>query len=681
VSPRLHLLVWLGIVSFLVACGPALRQVQDPARSGPGQKPEALLVTLHGKLDIPALARCHRALRTADQEGVAWVVFQLQDCGDLGENARDVLSLLDRVQESKIGTVALVTRATAGGAYLAILCDKLFMQKSGHGGLGLMAPTEKPLQELLGLAPEDAERKRLAAFRDEVELRLSHRKTRLSPDAARICLGMADPTQQLVRVTVRESGVEASRVIDSDELKELHRKGTTVLAEVLLPRPVDLDARAAEEIGLSQGTVGSLEEMTTDHLRLPRNSVAELEPNWSEAAVAWLQLLQPVLLVLGFALLVMEVKAPGVGLPGILGTAFLALALLYSYLVGLAEWTEILLFFLGLGALAVEIFLLPGTIIFGAVGFLSIVAALVLSQQSFVIPHSQTEQDILLQNLINLLYLIVSVIVVALVLRKVLPRIPGLRAMFLPPPAAGVALAGGSAVLVDPQHTALLGRTGRALTVLRPAGAMELDGQRLDVVTAGEFVDAGAAVRILEVQGNRIVVEKVDTRGSERGSVGFVLLIALIGLVLLVAEVMLVSFGILLVAAAVLLFTAVFLAFQDSVAFGFVTLIGESIAGPLVLLLAFKALPKTRMGKAMLLDAPKPADVSAGAVDPALAALLGRAGVCVSPLRPAGFARIDGRRIDVVTRGEMLADGTAVKVIEVQGSRVVVAPDNQRAST
>jgi membrane-bound serine protease (ClpP class) len=680
VSPRLHLIVWLGIVSFLVACGPALRQVQDPPRSGPGQPPQALLVTLHGKLDIPALARCHRALRTADQEGVAWVVFLLQDCGDLGENPRDVLSLLDRVQESKVGTVALVTRATAGGAYLAILCDKLFMLKSGHGGLGLMTPTEKTWQEILGLAPEDAERKRLAAFRDEVELRLSHRKTKLSPDAARICLGMADPTQQLVRVTLREGGVEVSRVVDTDELKELHRKGTTVLAETLLPRPVDLDARAAEEIGLSQGTVGSLEEMTTDHLRLPRNSVAELEPNWSEAAVAWLQLLQPVLLVLGFALLVMEVKTPGVGLPGVLGTAFLALALLYSYLVGLAEWTEILLFFLGLAALAVEIFLLPGTIVFGAVGFLSIVAALVLSQQSFVIPHSQTEQEILLQNLVNLLYLIVSVIVMALVLRKVLPRIPGLNRMFLPPPAAGVALA-GSAVLVDPQQTALLGRTGRALTVLRPAGAMELDGQRLDVVTAGEFVDAGDAVRILEVQGNRIVVERVDTGGSERGSVGLVLLIALVGLVLLVAEVMLVSFGILLVAAAVLLFTAVFLAFQDSVAFGFVTLIGESIAGPLVLLLAFKALPKTRMGKAMLLDAPKAADVSAGAVDPGLAALLGKAGVCVSPLRPAGFARIDGRRIDVVTRGEMLADGTAVKVIEVQGSRVVVAPDNQRAST
>ena len=53
---------------------------------------------------------------------------------------------------------------------------------------------------------------------------------------------------------------------------------------------------------------------------------------------------------------------------------------------------------------------------------------------------------------------------------------------------------------------ALVGRTGKALTVLRPAGIADIDGVRLDVVTQGEFLNPGAAVEVVEVEGNRIVV-------------------------------------------------------------------------------------------------------------------------------------------------------------------------------
>ncbi len=47
-------------------------------------------------------------------------------------------------------------------------------------------------------------------------------------------------------------------------------------------------------------------------------------------------------------------------------------------------------------------------------------------------------------------------------------------------------------------------------------------------------------------------------------------------------------------------------------------------------------------------------------------------GVSVTPLRPSGTAEFDGDRIDVVTLGELIAQDTRVKVIEVEGNRVVV---------
>lgn len=58
----------------------------------------------------------------------------------------------------------------------------------------------------------------------------------------------------------------------------------------------------------------------------------------------------------------------------------------------------------------------------------------------------------------------------------------------------------------------LIGRSGRALTALRPSGSVEIDGERIDVVTEGEFIDSGSAVSVVSVDGGRVVVKP-----SEKG--------------------------------------------------------------------------------------------------------------------------------------------------------------------
>jgi membrane-bound serine protease (ClpP class) len=60
-------------------------------------------------------------------------------------------------------------------------------------------------------------------------------------------------------------------------------------------------------------------------------------------------------------------------------------------------------------------------------------------------------------------------------------------------------------------------------------------------------------------------------------------------------------------------------------------------------------------------------------------ALVGQDGTIEADCRPAGMARIDGRRVDVVTRGEWLESGARVRVVEVQGNRVVVARREEKA--
>ncbi len=55
--------------------------------------------------------------------------------------------------------------------------------------------------------------------------------------------------------------------------------------------------------------------------------------------------------------------------------------------------------------------------------------------------------------------------------------------------------------------SALVGQSGRTLTPLRPAGLAEIGDARVDVVSDSEFLDAGVAVSVCEVEGNRVVVE------------------------------------------------------------------------------------------------------------------------------------------------------------------------------
>lgn len=56
-------------------------------------------------------------------------------------------------------------------------------------------------------------------------------------------------------------------------------------------------------------------------------------------------------------------------------------------------------------------------------------------------------------------------------------------------------------------YSVLVGREGTALTKLRPAGIAVIDGKRVDVVADGEFIEANSPIRVVGIEGPRIIVE------------------------------------------------------------------------------------------------------------------------------------------------------------------------------
>jgi len=60
----------------------------------------------------------------------------------------------------------------------------------------------------------------------------------------------------------------------------------------------------------------------------------------------------------------------------------------------------------------------------------------------------------------------------------------------------------------------LVGKRGKALSLLRPSGTVEIDGRRVSVITAGAFIPAGASVEVVSVEGSRVVVKAVSDGGQ-----------------------------------------------------------------------------------------------------------------------------------------------------------------------
>ena len=161
----------------------------------------------------------------------------------------------------------------------------------------------------------------------------------------------------------------------------------------------------------------------------------------------------------------------------------------------------------------------------------------------------------------------------------------------------------------------------------------------------------------------------------EFGIYGWSLLLG--GVVVVAFEILFPSAGLLGLLAGSLLVGGGWFAARNG---GSDSLMGYSILAlllvPAAVMLAFRVLPRTPMGRKMILDGPSFTQRSAA--EEGLAELLGKTGVAETPLRPAGIATVETRRVDVVTRGSHVAAGTIVRVIKVDGNRVIVEAAGER---
>lgn len=423
-------------------------------------KPAAIVYVapVEGIIDLGLAPFVQRILDEATAAGAAAVILEINTFGGRVDAA---VRIRDSLLNARVRTVAFVNkRAISAGALIGLAAENIVM--SGGGTLGAAAPVQAGAP---GADAAPVSEKTVSYVRKEFRATAESRKR-----PPLIAEAMVDPD-----VAIRG-------VIDKGKLL------TLTTDEALRLKVADFRADTLE---------GALERLGLGGAELRRAA-----PNWAENLVRFLThpVVSSLLISIAMIGILIEIRTPGFGVPGALGVASLGLFFWGHWLVQLAGWEELLLAVAGVILLVLEVLVIPG---FGAAGILGILAILVSLVLSLVGPGDTL--TFIVEAAGRVVFSLLFALLASLVVLRFLPRLPFGRRLIL-----GRGLASDQGYVSAPEGDArLLGRQGRALSPLHPAGIAEIDGRRVDVVSEGELIDADQRIEVTRVDGNRIVVRQM----------------------------------------------------------------------------------------------------------------------------------------------------------------------------
>ena len=338
-------------------------------------------------------------------------------------------------------------QAISAGAYLALAADAIYM--SPGSTIGAAEPR--------GLTGETVDEKALSFW--EGEMRDLAQRSQRDPDIA----------AAMVR-----SEIEIEGLIDKGKL-------------------LTLTSEDALKHGYSEGTHESLAALLKN-LGLDEEEIIESLPSLFDTIISWTTnpFVATILLAIGIGGIVLELFTLGFGVAGIVG--LLSFALYYSshILGGLAGFEVIFFFLVGIVLLLVEAFV-PGLGVFGIGGALSVAVSIVLTASTLESGIAMLLSSLVLSGVVSFFSL------------RLLARKGVLRKIILEDSATEERGYTSSPSLKD-----LEGKEGLALTALRPSGTVDFDGKRVDAVSEGQYIVKDARVKVVKIEGIRVVVREVN---------------------------------------------------------------------------------------------------------------------------------------------------------------------------
>ncbi len=420
----------------------------------PAQSDVVYVASIDREIDLGMAPYIRRVVDDANSAGASAIIFHINTFGGRVDAATQIK---DAILSSKILTIAFVNnRAVSAGALISLSCKKIVMAPGSVIGAATVVDQ----------SGEKLSEKYQAYMRSE--MRSTAEKNGRPTDIAQ---AMVDE-----RIVIKG-------LVDSTQL-------------------VSLTTDEALKYGIADTTAASIQGVLAD-FNLSGAKVINVGSNWAEEVVKFLNnpIVSSILIMIGFFGLFAEIKTPGWGVPGTVGIVALALFFGSSYILELASVVDIVLFVIGLVLIALEIFVVPGFGITGISGIILVIAALFLSLTPDL-PYFSFDavSRAVIQLSAALLFSLIGIFFAA----KFLPKSTTFRKLILD--EAEFAEKG---FVSYPTAKELIGKIGVALTDLRPAGTAEFDDKRIDVVTDSEYINRGTRIKVLRVEGIKVVVRGI----------------------------------------------------------------------------------------------------------------------------------------------------------------------------
>jgi membrane-bound serine protease (ClpP class) len=445
----------------LVACVSLL----SSARAG-----EVYVIPIKGEITKAQFFFVRRGIKDAEAAGADAIVLHMDTYGGELSAATD---MVDALSSTSIPTITYVdTNAGSAGALVSLSTRRIFMAPAS--AIGAAAPVDSSGQDL----PSTMQDKVVSYFSGK--FRGVAVKNGYDPDIAQAFISK-DTEVKIGGTVIHPKGTlltlsaqEAVRVIN----------GKPVLASGIADSLPDLLKKA--------GLTGPIHEV---------------QPTGFETLAFWLTTLAPLLLLGGILGVYIELKVGGFGVAGFVAAICFLLFFFGSYVAGLAGWEVAIVFAIGLGLIISEIVIHPGTIVPGLIGLLLVGASIVWAMTDRY-PHEPLlpTGDMLEWPLIKLGATVLLACIAIPILTRYLPNTPLFRFVSL----ARMQPRGPSFSdrTVDSPVSLSVGANGVALSILRPSGNARFGDAIVDVITRGEFIEPTSPIRVLAIEGSRIVVAR-----------------------------------------------------------------------------------------------------------------------------------------------------------------------------
>ncbi|XEC96814.1 nodulation protein NfeD [Paenibacillus tarimensis] len=447
------IVVWMTAFIAFALCLPiaaAASRTTDTTSATAELGPAVFVVPVKQTIESGLQAFLERAYREAEAANAERIILVINTLGGRVDTAESIGEL---IRSSPVPSVAFVeNKAISAGAYIALNAGQIIMQPGSTIGAAAVVDGSGTLIENPKVVSYWAKTMQTAAE-----------------------LNGRDPS-------IAIKMVDQGAVLEREELGRTYGKG-----EILT-----LSAEEAVKVGYAEHIAGSVDE-TLEWLGLDKRAVIEINPSPAEVAARWITsgVVMTVLLILGIAGVAIELLIPGFGVPGIVGLLSFGLFFFGHYIAGFAGIESVVFFVIGVGLLVIELFV-PSFGILGTLGILSLIAG--------VVTAAYDTGSAVKSLAIAVIVAAAVVLVFAFIFKK-----RGIWNRFI----LQERLTTEEGFVPAESKQLFAGKEGVTLTPLRPAGTIEIGDDRIDAVTSGEFIDSGRKVKVVKVEGTRVIVREI----------------------------------------------------------------------------------------------------------------------------------------------------------------------------